>query len=148
MQVSENIFCGPRPTTDEIHALAQKGVTTIVNLERGWFELIHGQMNQESYDCISAGITPINIPMGDVAAPTIKELDAAHMAVLYGETVYFHCLRGKDRTGMVRAILRVDQGWTIDAAVKECLDLGGLAFPYSYLGWEKRLREFLNGYQS
>lgn len=150
-KVSEKVFCGPRPTTDEIHKLAQMGVATIVNLERGWFELIHGKVNEEFADCVSAGITPLHIAFGDVYAPTIKELGAAHVAIIYAQmngSVYFHCLRGKDRTGMVRAIFRVDQGWTVDKAVAECLSLGGLAFPYSILGWEKRLREFLNAYQS
>lgn len=146
-KISDKVFCGPRPTTAEMHALSQQGIRSILSLQRGWFEFLHGQTNYEFIDAVNAGIIPLHIAMGDVAPPTFEELSAAHAMVLYQQefgNVYFHCMRGKDRTGMLRAILRVlDQNWGAEEAIRECHDLGGLAFPYSILGWERMLREFL-----
>lgn len=146
-KISDSVWCGPRPSTDEMHALSQQGVRSILSLERGYFELFHRQTNGEFIDAMNAGIIPLHIALGDVFAPSLEELYCAHAMAVEAQTwgtVYFHCRRGKDRTGMLRAICRVmDQDWSIEDAVSECLRLGGLAFPYTILGWEKRLREFL-----
>lgn len=148
-KVSEKVFCGPRPTTDQMHALSQQGIRSMLSLERGWFEFFHGQTNAEFIDAMNAGIIPLHIALGDLAPPTFDELAAAHVMVIYAQewgNVYFHCMRGKDRTGMLRAIIRVlDQDFDIDHAIRECHGLGGLRFPYSMLGWERRLREFCKG---
>lgn len=146
-KISNTVFCGPRPTTDQMHALSQQGIRSILSLERGWFEFFHGQTNGEFIAAANAGIIPLHIDLGDVMPPTLGELSAAHAMVLYQQefgSVYFHCMRGKDRTGMLRAIIRVmDQSYGVEAAICECLRLGGLAWPYSVLGWETRLRDFL-----
>lgn len=139
-KISDTIFCGPRPIVSEL-----KGILNVINLEQGWFEFFHGMMNQEFGQCLDAGILPLHIPFGDVLPPSFEQLDIAYNAVVKCKgNVYFHCLRGKDRTGMVRASVRVKhQNWKIEDAIKECLDLGGLTFPYSVLGWETRLRDYL-----
>lgn len=148
-KISDKVWCGPRRTTDEIHDLFQQGVRSILSLERGYFEFFHGQTNGEIIDVLDAGMWPFHIALGDVVAPSLPELNAAHEIIVEAQEfgiVYFHCLRGKDRTGMLRAICRVmDQEWSIDDAMSECHKLGGLRFPYSVLGWEHRLREFLAG---
>jgi protein-tyrosine phosphatase len=143
------IFRGPRLGTDPIawKALKDAGVTTVINLERGYFEVLHRQLNEEVRQAERWDMVPIHIQLGDVIPPKTKYLVSALELVLESGKrggVYIHCLHGVDRTGLLCAMVRVKlQGWTAPAAIGEMLKLGFHEFPYRQLGWIKRLEECL-----
>lgn len=138
--LNTHIGSGSRPETDA-DFLELKSFNTILNLERKWFEFLHGINNREVMMTVRHGMTPISLPMSDATPPTFEELDTALQIIILG-FVFFHCLTGKDRTGMVRACYRVKvQGWTVDTAINEMLSLG---MHYIYRPfWVPHLREYL-----
>lgn len=124
------------------------GVKTVLNLERGYFEWFHGELNQETVLSSIHELTPIHLQLGDIVPPTPTELYTAlnlvNKAVKAGGGVYIHCLHGVDRTGLVCAMLRRHWNkWTPDECIKEMYDKGFHKFPYEALGWVNRLRDCL-----
>lgn len=145
---TQQIFRGPRLNTlADWDAIERVGIKTIINLERGYFEWFHGQMNYEVMQASNRNIVPIHLQLGDVFPPTHRDLGVARYLVqqsLNRGGVYIHCLHGVDRTGMVCAMIRCHmQGMTPYEAISEMLSLGFHMFPYEQLGWIKRLRECL-----
>lgn len=123
------------------------GVKTILNLERGYFEFFHGQMNDEVVKASIHKLTPLHLQLGDVCPPSRAELYTALNlvnAAIKNGGVYIHCLHGVDRTGLVCAMVRrYWNKWTIDECIKEMYDKGFHKFPYESLGWVERLKECL-----
>mgnify|MGYP001596016435 CR=1 FL=1 len=145
---SKSIWRGPRPETYEQWAeLKSAGVKTIINLERGWFDWFHGKTNFESNSASRLEITHIQIQLGDVFAPSAQDLWTALRYVKCASKlggVYIHCLHGKDRTGMVCAMIRRHwHQWDSEQAIQEMMQNGFHRWPYEPLGWVKRLRRCL-----
>lgn len=147
IEVKKNVlYRGPMPRTDkDIGQLDDLGIQAVLSLQRGWFEVFHGRLNWESIECINSDITPVQIHMGNLFPPSILEISAAvNMICLSSAPVYVHCLRGKDRTGIVCAAYRMSQGWTLERAWDEAVSLGFHLLPYGF--WERRLREWAQWY--
>jgi protein-tyrosine phosphatase len=102
-------------------------------------------INARSHEVIAAslyGIDTIHLAMSDFTAPTFAELTCAMQILQRNKRVYFHCRRGKDRTGCVRCCYRVlFQGWEIERAINEMVELGHATFPYFW--WRDHLRKYL-----
>lgn len=145
--LDEKVLSGPRPMSiSDWDQLRHEKVTTVLNLERGWFEVLHGRLNEEFRCAVNRGMTPVHLELRDLRSPDMNDLLAA-LSILrdarYGK-VYFHCLHGVDRTGMLRAMYRVlEQRWLIHDALGEMMRLGFHKFPYLLIGWDKRLTKFL-----
>lgn len=146
---NEKIFRGPRLGENMIawNDLQLAGVKTVLNLERGWFELFHGELNQEVRLSAIHGMTNVHLQLGDLKRPSSADLFSALVIIKDALTrggVYFHCLHGVDRTGLVAAMVRVHrQGWSAEEAIREMYRMGFHKFPYEALGWVKRLEECL-----
>jgi len=128
------------------------GIRSVLNLQRGYFEFLHGTVNTEIEECARRGILPVHLPLGDLKAPSIAELNAAldliNMLIGTCGAVYVHCLHGVDRTGMVIAAHRIAcQTWSFEKARDEMFEKGFHRFPYEALGWVKRLEEFSKEYK-
>lgn len=141
-QVSESVWRGPRPTTiDDVLELKERGFQTILNLERGWFEFLHGEMNVETKRCLTVGLSPVNIHLGIYAPPTLPELTASLIVLTdpkFGK-VYVHCKHGVDRTGMVIAAYRMmAQRWSFGKAKEEMLAMG--FHNWAYFWWISQLK--------
>lgn len=146
---NDPIFRGPRPGMNMLAwgDLQIAGVKTIINLERGYFEFFHGQMNEEIVQASIHGMTPIHLQLGDILPPSRAELFTAlnlmSEAVKRGG-VYVHCLHGVDRTGLVCAMWRYyRQKFTAAQAIDDLYKNGFHRFPYEALGWVKRLESCL-----
>lgn len=156
-QIDTNLWRGPRPDSmDELKAI---GIQQIINLEVGWFEAFHGKEGQEKEQAFTALISYEHCPISDWMFPTKKELDKILDAIRIASSIsdsvrtttrlvpgkcYVHCLHGFSRTGLVIASYRVkNQGWPIDKAIQEMLDMGFEVFPYKYLGWIDALMNYL-----
>lgn len=147
-KVTDRLFRGAHPlTVQDLAQLKAQGIDTILNLERGWFELFHGRLNWETIMGIMAGMTVIHLQLADVFAPEPMQLDAALDIIRdpkYGK-VYVHCLHGVDRTGEVCAAERVKvEGWSADSAIAEMFSFGYHQMPYRYL-WLPSFRRYLSG---
>jgi len=128
---------GPRPRTSDDFASIK--AETIINLEKGWFEFLHGRSYQEDIWCEKRGKSIFHLPLSTFHAPTEFEvsefLRGVRLAMVNG-SVYFHCEHGVDRTGFMAAAYRIRcMGWAKAAAVREMLDCGFNMFLYaSWIG--------------
>lgn len=146
LPVTDRIYRGPHPITDtDWDELARHGVKTILDLERGYFEALHGRLNAEVMEGVKRGITVIHLQLGDLFAPTTAQLDCALNILRNDEhgNLYVHCKEGVDRTGEVCATYRVKaQGWSVEDAVKEMFKNGYHKVPYKFL-WFPQFLEYL-----
>ena len=148
--VSPGIYRGgnPMPELDDktgLDALVSLGVSTVISLQgrdpddswRGWYT---GMMQpgedpasiaEEKRYLESKGVRFLNLPF-----KSHKPVDAeGHQAILAAlrelaaatleKPVYVHCEHGKDRTGLIIAIHRVQrEGWTAEKAYAEWVKFG------------------------
>lgn len=147
-KLSDTAFSGEAPQTDDDFKFLQSlGVQYILNLEMGYIEFFFREKrNHEVMGAMDHGMKGVHIMMSDFFAPSFAELDHSLEIVKTYGVVYFHCRRGKDRTGMVRAAYRVlVQGWDVEKAIKEMVDLGHSTFPYFW--WRNHLRAYIKARQ-
>lgn len=128
------VMCGPRPNT--LWEFNNIPAHTFVNLETGAFEWFHGRCFEEDRWAEQYGRRLIHRPITDwpwAMPDRLELLDIAHFIREEAEwgNVYFHCLHGKDRTGLIRALIRqTQQGWSRALAIAEMYDKGFHRFPY------------------
>jgi tyrosine-protein phosphatase SIW14 len=139
------VYRGPRVDVPSDYGLLQisLGIKTVLNLESGFFEVSRSKLNSEFTALTSLGMIPLHLEMSWILPPTIDEIEAAYTVLLAPKycPVYVHCKMGLDRTGVVIAAYRVlFQGWSVDDAVQEMLDLG---FHYWYFWWLPKIKENL-----
>jgi len=114
-RVAPGLYRGAAPTREGVAALAKLGVRTVVNLRH-----YHGA--REERWCRERGIQYVGIPLESSDAPSDAEarrfLDVATDPGR--RPLYFHCWRGKDRTGAMCAAYRMAvEGWPLAAALRE-----------------------------
>lgn len=121
-QINEVLYRGSQPSAAGIRELSARGIKTVVNL-RG--------SNAERADVEHAGMRSLHIAMQanlfGSEPPTDEQvrlffttvLDPAH------QPVFFHCAYGKDRTGTLAALWRIEiDGWTPEEAIEEMQAFG------------------------
>lgn len=122
--VGDNLIRGPRP--QELDVI--RPFKYVFNLEVGWFDAFHGDVDRERGWCATAGAEYCHRPMSDFWAPSANQL-AYLVGQIHGSShlgmTLVHCLHGEDRTGMVCAAYRIMvQGWSLDQAVNEMMIMG------------------------
>ncbi len=120
--VAGKIYRGAQPTAEGYESLKKLGVKTIISF-RDW--------HSEEHAVASVGLEPVAMPLqADVRGavpPTPEEVERFLSVVLdpAKQPVYFHCAHGKDRTGTMCAVLRIEVfGWTNDEAFGEMESFG------------------------
>jgi protein tyrosine phosphatase (PTP) superfamily phosphohydrolase (DUF442 family) len=124
-RVAPGIYRGSRPTNEGLDSLKKLGIKTIVNLRH-----YHGAAEEAA--CRKRGLDYERIVLHSSDAPT--DADARRFLQIVTDParqpVYFHCWRGKDRTGVMAATYRMAvQGWTLSDALAEMQAFG------FYRGW-------------
>ena len=115
-RVNPNLYRGGQPTEEGFRQLKSMGVKTVID-----FRSYHSTKKQVE----AAGMTPVEIPLkADLGSvpPTEDELREFFKVVLdpARQPVYIHCAFGKDRTGTMAAVYRLEMdGWTPDEAMQE-----------------------------
>lgn len=126
-QVEDGFYRGGRLRPGGMEYLKSLGVKTIINLEQD----DDGVLAEERAAADQLGIRQISVPMAYRSAPTDETIDQL-LADLQNPAlrpIYLHCKHGKDRTGLVVALYRVEvQGWAAAAAYQEMLELGFARF--------------------
>jgi tyrosine-protein phosphatase SIW14 len=115
-RVNPNLYRGGQPTEEGFRQLKSMGVKTVID-----FRSYHTTKKQVE----TAGMTPVEIPLkADLGSvpPTEDELKEFFRVVLdpARQPVYIHCAFGKDRTGTMAAVYRLElDGWTPEEAMQE-----------------------------
>lgn len=121
-EIEPGLARGGQPTEQGFRFLRARGYRTVVSFRRS---------SDERRVVEEMGIHYVHIPMraglfGSIA-PT-KEDVARFLSVVSDSSqrpVFIHCLRGKDRTGTMAAIYRIESGgWTNEEARREMLSFG------------------------
>jgi len=136
-QVDENFFRGPRP--ESLNDIVDNGITTIVSLQSGLYELTH-EDDYENAQPADYGIKFYDLGCSDFTPPTPRVVQKVLQILAKGERTYVHCLAGKDRTGFVTAVYRMHvNDWSYSAAVAEMENMG---FHWWYFWWKRELKKY------
>lgn len=125
VQVDAGLYRGAQPDAEGFRALRELGVRTVVNLRTS---------KSDSELAVPAGLDLVEIPVHaliDSDPPTDEELDRFFDVVLDASRrpAFIHCAHGRDRTGALCAVYRIEaQGWTNERALEEMKELGFRTF--------------------
>ena len=126
-QVAGGLYRGGRPSEEDVAALRDMGIKTVLNLEGGVFAAEAEAVRRERAWAEAAGIDFVHVPLSPVRAPSPARVDEA-LAVIVDPArrpVFVHCHAGVDRTGFVVAAYRVAiEGWTPERAYDEMVRAG------------------------
>lgn len=135
--VDEGLARGGKPNERGIEYLSRHGYRTVVSF-------LHDP--EEAERVRAAGMDYVEIPMSaslfGASTPSEEDLDRFFSVVLdsTARPVFMHCRHGKDRTGAMAALYRIEaSGWTTSAAIDEMNRLG-------FNGMYRKLRRFVQAY--
>ena len=121
-RVDARLFRGAQPTAQGYLTLKQLGVKTIVNFRSN---------HDYAAEVAAAGMEyvrfPIQADLFGSEPPTAEQVKAFFDIVLdpARTPVYIHCMGGKDRTGTLSALYRMEmEGWTTEEAIEEMQAFG------------------------
>ena len=120
-RVNPNFYRGAQPTVEGFKQLKSMGVKTIID-----FRSYHSTQKEAE----AAGLTAVEIPIkADLGStPPDDEAIKSYFAVVLDpakQPVYVHCAFGKDRTGTMCALYRMEvDGWTPDEVIQEMQSFG------------------------
>jgi tyrosine-protein phosphatase SIW14 len=119
-QVAPGIFRGGLPSEEGLRTLKSRGVKTVVNLRH-----YHGASEERA--CHALGLQYVRVVLSSSRAP--RHADVRRFLEIVTDPgrqpVYFHCWRGKDRTGAMCAVYRVAvEGWSAEEALAEMDSFG------------------------
>ena len=121
-RVDEHVYRGKQPHKEDLPALAQMGVKTVLDLRSGF-----DRKRWEQKAVEEAGMQYVRIGLSGIFPPTNKQIDRI-LAVLEDPqrgSVFLHCRRGADRSGVVIACYRIAHDhWTNKQAMQEAREQG------------------------
>jgi protein tyrosine/serine phosphatase len=114
-EVAHGVYRGAQPDADGFRALRDMGVRTIVDL----------RSMHDDKSATALGLDIVNIPMPSL--PTIDAPDDEEVRKFFDvvtdaarRPVFVHCAEGKDRTGTMCALYRIEvDGWAPQRALAE-----------------------------
>lgn len=119
-------YRGAQPTTEGYRRLRELGVKTVIS-----FRSAHSPRA----DIEAAGMACVEIPLSanilGASPPRDEEIQRFFDVVLDPERqpVFIHCLAGKDRTGTMAALYRIEvDGWSPEEAAQEMMRFGFHAY--------------------
>ena len=120
--VHSDLYRGARPNSKGLLYLKRIGVKTILNLEDS-----KSGIKAEGRQAEALGIREISLPMNVFAKPKDKVVNEALSVVIDPSLrpLFVHCHEGKDRTGLIIALMRVEEEkWAPKFAYAEWLKYG------------------------
>ena len=117
-KLSQKIYRGAQPTEDGYKTLKDMGIKTVINLRTTKHERSMVESN---------GMKSIEIPMNTFSSVNDANIKKAIDIIKdpNNQPVYVHCRQGKDRTGVVMAIYRMEaDGWPKKDAIAEMESFG------------------------
>lgn len=121
-RINPNLYRGAQPTKESFARLKEVGIKTVINLREN---------HDDKDEAKGSGLKLVDIPMHasltGSTAPSEADVKKFFETVLdpANQPVYFHCAHGKDRTGTMAAIWRIEMdGWTAEEAMAEMKAFG------------------------
>jgi protein tyrosine/serine phosphatase len=122
VKVNEDLLRGGRPTAAGMKKLKALGVTTILNIENS-----EEHIEADRKFAAANGLRFISVPFATFKKPTDEKVDYV-LKIMRDRSmgrVYLHCKHGRDRTGMIMGLYRVEaDGWHPKTAYQEMKDRG------------------------
>ena len=139
-KINDNLYRGPRPTKEMILELQALGVKTLIDLESGIYEKFHND-SYKYMDLAKYNMIEHDVPCSDIFPPDISKIADVFLILSVSKSpTYIHCLQGKDRTGFICAIYRMqNQKWSYKDAVAEMWSMG---FHWFYFYWLLALKKY------
>lgn len=136
-QISPVLYRGSAPSAEDVVMLNKRyGIKRIVSLDQEAGKTI-------DKICHLLGIEHIIIPINAFDKSSILKLFSHDLDYLFlsDKPTYFHCIQGKDRTGLAFAIYRCKyEGWTCADAYKEARSLGfGIGLTKKIINFDKKI---------
>lgn len=121
-KMNDNLYRGGRLTAAGMKQLKKMGVTTIINIEND-----ADAIKVDKNFAAANGLRYISIPFDTWSTPSDAKVDGV-LKLLQDRSlgpIYLHCKHGRDRTGMIMGLYRVEvDGWDSKTAYKEMKDRG------------------------
>ncbi len=114
-RLAPGVYRGSEPSIEGLRTLKAMGVRTIVNLR-------HHHGKNEERACRELGLDYVRIALATTDEPRDEDVQRFLSVVTDAQRqpVYFHCMRGKDRTGAMAAVYRVVvEHWSAEDALSE-----------------------------
>ena len=134
-RVAPGLYRGGAPDAEGVPSLKALGIRTVINLRH-----FHGAREEQLVR--AQGLEYVRIVLESSDAPSDEDVRRflAIVADARRQPVYFHCWRGKDRTGAMCAAYRMAvEGWSLAEARRE---MEGFGF---YPGWQD-LSRWVDGF--
>ena len=138
-QVDERLYRGGQPSAEGLNSLVKLGVKTVVDLRNG------ERKNGEREAVEKLGMKYVQVPLNAFSPPTEDQV-AKVLALLEPPAssdwpVFIHCMRGKDRTGVIVATYRiVHDRWDNRRALEE-------ARAHGMSRMERSMQQFILNYK-
>lgn len=120
--VAPGIYRGGQPTEEGFRTLREMGMRTVIGFRSN---------NSTKERVEAAGMVSVELPIqaGVLGSepPSEGQVEAFFRTVLdpARRPVFFHCAKGKDRTGTMAALYRIEvDGWTNEEAIEEMQAFG------------------------
>ncbi|RCK78111.1 MAG: Protein tyrosine/serine phosphatase [Candidatus Ozemobacter sibiricus] len=136
-RVDRQLYRGGQPNAEGFRRLKEMGVKTIINLRL--------EDPSEEQTVRELGLNYYRIPLPDTMPPTAAQV-AEFLAILRNPAngkVYVHCAAGKNRTGAMVAVWRIENGMSNEAALQEALRYG----LHPHLMAADRIADFIRRYR-
>lgn len=139
--VANNLWRGPRPA--DITELIKNNFTDVIDLESGTRDFFHDDLFERQL-IFQKSFCNHRITCSWLTPPYSTQVDEFLKLVKDSEKVFVHCQAGKDRTGFMCAVYRMQVcGWTYKQAVAEYKAMG---LHFYYFWWVKALKRYaING---
>lgn len=120
-RVNDRLYRGGQPTDQGWTSLAKLGVRTVIDLR----QVSEHSTTGEARAVEAAGMRYFNLPMDGFETPRPDQLAKALDLIDSGDTVFVHCKQGRDRTGTIVAVYRMErEGWNSHKALEEAESCG------------------------
>lgn len=138
-QVADGLYRGPMP---EVKLLKELKFRSILDLETQTRELLWGDPNKQFRDAQQYNMIYFDMAFSGIFPPKPEDIYSALGVLKWGrKPLYFHCRHGRERTGYLAAVYRMQaQSWTFEDAYAEWIQMG-CRWPTSWL-WKKSLRQY------
>lgn len=120
-RLTPSLYRGAQPTADGYRRLKDMGVKTVISFR--CFTDSRQEVEAAGLDYV---MIPIYASIGS-SPPTDAQLEVFFDTILdpAKQPVFMHCKHGKDRTGMMAGVFRIErQGWSNREAIDEMQDFG------------------------
>lgn len=135
-KMNDYVYRGGRPTLAGMQQLKKMGVTTILNVENDAEAIAI-----DKKIAATVGLRWVSVPFDTFKKPKDAKVDYV-LKMLQDRSlgpIYLHCKHGRDRTGMLMGLYRVEvDGWFPKTAYKEMKDRGFRTLIWTLDGYYKK----------